>query len=131
MKQLSLPVALVVGAAFGVAAVVACSDDSPGDADAAACDCPASEPPLANRVVRVRATIAVPAMGSAGQGVSCATGATLLSGGCRTMDHNINVFLTEAGPTEGGGQGYSCDWKSMSPLPETGIAEAICLMPAP
>ena len=41
---------LAAGVGVGIALVLSCGDDSPGDADAAVCDCPAAEAPLAGRV---------------------------------------------------------------------------------
>ena len=47
------------------------------------------------------------------------------------MNGNRNIVLNEAGIVNGGGQGYQCQWSSTSPVANTGIAETICLMPAP
>ncbi|HVV84159.1 MAG TPA: hypothetical protein VHE35_13885 [Kofleriaceae bacterium] len=131
MQRLSLIACLLVGALGGALIVVACSDDSPGDADASTCDCPASEPPLAGRIVHLHSPAGeIPAngMGNAAQG--CPTNAVLLGGGCHLTNHNINVFLNESGIAAVGDPAYDCQWKSMSNLPETGVADAICLMPA-
>lgn len=132
MNRISAFATLALGAVIGAGVVVACSDDSPGNADAATCDCPAAEPPLAGRIVRVTATAEIAPNGFGTQGVSCAAGSTLLGGSCRLMDGNGNgnVYLNEAGIINLGGQGYQCEWHSMSLIAATGIATAICLMPA-
>lgn len=46
------------------------------------------------------------------------------------MSANRNIVLNEAGADLGGVQLYWCEWSSASPVANTGIAEAICLMPA-
>jgi hypothetical protein len=130
MKRISWLAAILSGALVGAAVVVACSDDSPGAADAATCECAAAEPPLTGRIVRVRATGEIEPNVGGSAGAVCQPGAIILGGSCRLMEGNRNVFLTEAGIGNGGGMGYSCDWRSMSNSADTGVAEAICLMPA-
>lgn len=130
MKNVSWLATLVTGAALGAVVVIACSDDSPGDADAGTCECPAAEPPIAGRVARIRGTVAIDPNAVGVQGAICPAGATLLGGSCRLMDGDPRIVLNDAGIVNGGGQGYQCQWKSSSPVADTGIAEAICLMPA-
>lgn len=130
MKRMSWFVTLVTGVVAGIGIIVACSDDSPGDADAASCNCPAAEPPLAGRIVRGRGTGPIDPNGEGFASAGCQLGATLLSGSCRLMNGNRSISLTEAGFVNGGGQGYQCQWSSSSPVANTGIAEVICLMPA-
>ncbi len=130
MKRVSWLLALLTGVVLGMGIIVACSDDSPGGADAATCDCAAAEPPLAGRIVRGRGTGPIdPDVGGVAS-AGCPLGATLLGGGCRLMNGNRNIFLTEGGIGNGGVEGYQCDWRSMSPIADTGIAESICLVPA-
>lgn len=110
-----------------------CSDDPPGDADAAMCSCPAAEPPLAGRIVEVSQTAPIPA-GASGMAVAiCPDGGTLLGGGC---------FVDAIGPGPGllalfeaarrfDGPNYSCGWTSTKVTDSIGKATAICLLPAP
>lgn len=116
----------------GVLLVVACSDDSPGDADAATCDCPAAEPPLAGRVIVVTGNRSIPASGADLAEAVCPTGATLLGGGCRLAVPD-SVVLEEAGPNRDAPAQprYWCRWKSTAPDARMATAEAICLVPAP
>ena len=99
----------------GVLLVVACGDDSPGDADAATCDCPAAEPPLAGRITVVHGTRLIPANGADLAEAVCPMGATLLGGGCRLAVPD-SVFLEEAGPNRDAPAqpAYWCQWKSGS-----------------
>ena len=81
---------LVLSAFFaGVGLVLACSDDSPGNADAASsCDCSGYEPTIDSSRLYTRRTVAAPPAnaGSIGQpawgGTSCDDGDILLGGGC-------------------------------------------------
>lgn len=130
MRTTSTIATLLVGAVLGVGMIMACSDDSPGDADAATCDCPPAEPPLAGRIARTRVTTTIDPNAVGVQSSSCPAGGTILGGSCRMMEGNRNIALTEAGIVNGGGQGYECHWSSTSASAGTGIVEAICLMPA-
>lgn len=120
---------LLGGVVLGAFIVVACSDDSPGDADAATCECPAAEPPLSGRVARIRVTAPIDPNAEGSTGAGC-NGGTLLGGSCRLMSGDRRIVINEAGAALGGEQAYQCRWSSSSPLANTGIAEAICLMPA-
>lgn len=131
MKRVSWFVPLIAGAVLGIGVIVACSDDSPGDADAAACNCPAAEPPLTGRVVRTRGTGPIDANGVGVAGAGCNGGGILLGGSCRLMSGNRSIYLTEAGADVGGAHLYYCKWSSASGVADTGIAEAVCLMPTP
>ena len=120
------------GAAIACALILSCGDDGPGTADAqTACDCPAAEPPLSGRIVRVTETVALAAQDIGTSGASCAAGATLIGGGCalQTLDKRIN--LTYASPDVGGAETWACSWNNPTTDANTGIATAICLMPAP
>ena len=131
MKPFTLPVLAVASFAAGVAFVVACSDDGPGNADAASCSCPAAEPPLAGRIVPITASKAIPANGGALASAGCPQGAVLLGGGCR-LNITGAVVLEEAGPNRDSPSqpAYWCSWKSSAADARMGTAEAICLMPA-
>lgn len=120
--------AFVAGALF----VVACGDDSPGGADAATCDCPAAEPPLAGRIQAVKNTDAIPANGLRTVAAGCPSGSTILGGGCR-MNDGAALTQAEGGIDRSGGPSgaYWCTWRSTAGAPTMVTAEAICLIPAP
>ncbi|MBE7448936.1 MAG: hypothetical protein HS111_08580 [Kofleriaceae bacterium] len=133
----------LAGALAGVTLVVACSDDSPGDADAAVCDCDPAEPPIAGRVMSVTGMTTIAAVMSvtgmttiaagsdsaaAGQ---CPAGAILLGGGCRlglgVTDSLVHISI--AAPSTAIPNSFYCEWRNNSAQNHTGIAEAICLVP--
>ena len=119
----------------GVALIVACADDSPGDVDAAdapvSCDCPAAEPPLAGRITRVRGDSVLPP-NSGGVAVAfCPTGAAALGGACEIQILDDNVVLMSTSFTPGDAPGYRCDWTTGgATMARTGTAEVVCLLPA-
>ncbi|MBK7070903.1 MAG: hypothetical protein IPH44_01265 [Myxococcales bacterium] len=125
---------LIGGIAVGIALVVACSDDSPGDVDAAdaACNCPAAEPPLAGRITRVRADNNLSPGGTGGAAVGCPAGAIALGGSCEVATTDTNVVLLSSRFTPGSPEGYRCDWSTVNAtMARTGTAEVVCLTPAP
>jgi hypothetical protein len=127
LKNLALVLAGVVGA---TTFVIACSDDSPGDADAAVCDCDPAEAPLAGRIIRVenRTTASTPGIGAV---AGCAAGATLLGGGCYTEGLNARTpRLIQSGNTLAGPTAFGCDWDNAPQAEVTGVAWATCLNPA-
>lgn len=113
---------------LALGALAACGDDTTAGGDATAC--PPAEPPLAGRIVRVRATGLLDPQGVGIAGAGC-NGGTLLGGSCRLAEGDRDIALSEAGADLGGAQLYFCQWNSSSNRPNTPIAEAICLMPAP
>ena len=122
----------LTGAALACALILSCGNDSPGNADAqTACDCPVAEPSLDGRIVRVAGTGALAAQDSGGATASCAAGATLIGGGCglQTADDRITVSYNT--PDQGGAEAWQCSWNNPTTDANTGIATAICLMPAP
>lgn len=132
MKTRTWIVASLFGVVLGAGLVIACSDDSPGDADAAVCDCPAAEPPLAGRIVAVKTQGEIAANSGGAVGAQCAPGATILGGGCSMMTPDNRVVLREAriDRTVPAQPTYVCEWASPGAPANTGFAEAICLMPA-
>lgn len=131
MKKMNSLALLAVGVVVGVALVVACSDDSPTDADAAVCDCPAAEPPLAGRIVSVRASEAIAPGGAGGAGVACPAGSTILGGACEIQTPDAKILLRESRINRTGTPQYVCLWNSEgATVANTGTAEAICLTPA-
>ena len=125
------------GAAFAVAAVLACGDDSPGSADAAVdggqCECPASEPPLVNRIVRVTSNRGeILPINTGGAATACAQGAILLGGGCSLVDLNdiAKVQLIHNGPpVDGDPNAWVCRWFNAGTASVTGVATVNCYVP--
>ncbi len=132
MTRLTWIVPSLAGLVAGAALVVACSDDSPSDADAAACDCPASEAPIAGRVMSVTAPTSIGANSSGGLAAQCPTGAILLGGGCR-LDLGLDdpdVHVSVAAPSTALPEAFACQWVSTSSQTRTAVAVARCLVPA-
>lgn len=123
---------ILSGVAVGALLVIACSDSSSPQADAATCNCPAAEPPLAGRIVEQASTAVLqpanpPAQDGRGDvGVLCPAGATVLSGGCHATG-GPTILLERAFPTE---NGWLCAWKNTDTIPITTKAIVKCLMPA-
>lgn len=131
MKKLNSLALIAVGTVGGIALIVACSDDSPSDADAAVCDCPAAEPPLAGRIVAVRQSSPITAGSSGIAGVACPAGATILGGACEVETPDDNILLKESRFLRTGNPQYICRWSALdATASNTGTAEAICLTPA-
>ena len=123
--------AMSIGAIASAATVIACSDDSPGDADAATCDCPAAEPPLTGRIMSRTRQEPIAAMGNAAPVAVCNNGEVILGGGCRLMTLDGRIALSSGGILrQAGTESFECAFVSTSPAANTGIAEAICLAPA-
>ncbi len=127
---------LIAGAIGATVLIVACSDDSPSEADAAVCDCPAAEAPLQGRIMRVRGLDAVLAPGGrANAEADCPAGAILLSGWCDEVQEagtQPTIAITKAGASPNQPNLWSCVYKNYSTGgPNTIVhAEAVCLMPA-
>ena len=128
--------ALATGAAFGVVAVLSCSDNSPRHSDAATCDCPASEPPLAGRII-VQDSIATlgpmggPDDGNGVAGLGCPRGTQFLSGSCTNTTSNVpDIVLKEAGFTDNANPGWRCSFHNNTTQPIQIKATVICLKPA-
>ena len=119
--------ALVSSFVAGAVFVVACSDDSPGDADAATCSC---EPPLTGRIHGSKTTQQVNGNGVNSLLALCPAGETILGGGCRAITTD-GLTLEEGGIDRQAGDAYVCTWRNELPSPRMATAEAICLMPAP
>jgi hypothetical protein len=123
---------LAAGIAAGVALIVACGDDSPGDVDAAdaACNCPVAEPPLTGRITHVRSNNNLSPGAAGGASVVCPNPATdiVLGGACEVATTDTNVLLLSSRFTPGG---YRCDWSTVNAtMDRTGTAEVVCLTPA-
>lgn len=125
----------LAGAAAGVAALLSCGDDSPGTADAQpACDCPASEPPIAAARFEVRSQArTVPAGQTATQSAGCAStgGGILMSGGCLVVGTQPDVDLIQANFDVGSqGDGWRCSWQNNTATDVMAEVQIKCLMPA-
>lgn len=125
---------LLAGAVAAAVLIVACSDDSPPDADAAVCDCPAAEAPLAGRIMRVRGLDSdLPANSFTIATASCPTGAILLSGWCQIVNMagtppQAAIVASGSSPSEA--NTWQCNWNNYNIGSGITHAEAVCLMPA-
>lgn len=130
---------IVAGMVAGVIFVVSCSDDSPGTADAATCDCPAAEPPLAGRIVIVEATRTLDPSQVGSLQAACPTGAQLLSGSCTqaTTGPQLvpDIRLIESGfyphPNPANQNIWSCTFQNHVIDTRDFRVQAICLKPTP
>lgn len=130
MKKLSAVLILSVGVVAGAAFVVACSDDSPTDADAAVCDCPAAEAPLAGRIVHVRATNPLTAGSDGGAAAGCPASSIIIGGACEVQAPDAKILLMES--RFSADQQLVCRWSTeAATVDNMGTADAICLIPAP
>ncbi len=128
MKKL----ALILSAGFaGAVVVVACSDDSPHDVDAATCDCPAAEPPITTaRIRRVEGPTATVTSGTiGGAGAVCPAGEVLVTGGCTVLVGTDDLVLMEAFPNDA--SNFACAWRNNGPGDAQVRAIANCLRPVP
>jgi hypothetical protein len=132
MRVISSAVPLAAGMFAGIVLVLSCSDGSPGHVDAATCDCPAAEPPVAARIMIVSQTRTIPASSRSIQGAQCPQGALRLEGSCTTADLNPvrDVTLEQAGFFEPNDTlGWNCFFKNNEATPVTIKASVVCLMP--
>jgi len=129
---------LTAGAAASAAIIVACSDDSPQNADAATCDCPAAESPItATRLIRVDDTRIAAANAGGGAFAMCPLGALLVGGSCFVDEDNtarelsLTFFGMEPRDPTMPATSWICafDNKSLTAT-ATVRAQALCLTPA-
>jgi hypothetical protein len=137
-KLTSTAAALLAGAAFSAAIILACDGNSPSDADAATCDCPEAEPPLAGRIVMVDdernpGTSGYPVAVAHCESAPGAHDWILLGGGCYVNDDNDEeLILYQAGPAESHalGASYACRWTNPTEITiDAVVSRAICLIP--
>lgn len=122
----------LAGAALATTFILACSDDSPSDVDAAVCDCPVSEPPIPSRIMTMRGTSFAAPAGPGAPGVATATcpvGAKLLSGGCFVDEPGVNDITLMAFGKEDGQEIWVCRWLNNFSQAQMVYAEATCLVP--
>ena len=126
----------VAGFVAGVIFVLSCGDgDSPDPADAAVpCDCPAAEPPLAGRIVRVISRREIAGMTLAGWSAQCELEDIVLGGGCYFASGDPKFTLSSSTPAPTDGQSvpfaWYCEVYNGTPNPINASAHAICLKPA-
>jgi len=131
----------LASAATAAALVIACGDDSPthvdaaidSRADAAACDCPAAEPPLAGRIMRVRGfDDALEPSGVGVSGAACPAGAILLNGWCDIVNDAgtpPQARITTIGASPTAPNTWLCVWENSAFGSAVVHAEAVCLLP--
>lgn len=134
------PIAIAACSAIvSITLVLACSDDSPGTADAATCDCPASEAPITNtRVVRVDGPDVNVDGAGAFAGAVCPANAIVLTGGCYVTEEGTGTgaLLSSAGPGPVMVSSPATGWQCTYSRNNTGSivtvhAQVTCLLPAP
>jgi len=129
MKFVTLVSTVLASSLGGAVLVVACSDDSPGRADAAVCDCPAAEPPVPARIQWITRQVSVNGMATNAVVAPCPSGAKALGGGCSGSGLDAFTILEAEPVASGADQGFSCAWRSTQAAAETATATAICLVP--
>jgi hypothetical protein len=135
MNSMKYACAMVAGLISGIVLVLSCGDDRTALVDAAtSCDCPASEPPVATRIVEVNNTRSLspanmaPTNGRAGEGVECPMGSVLLTGGCSAVVGQApDIVIEQSFPNE---RGWQCRWRNNSNDTVPVRVVARCLVPA-
>lgn len=129
--------AFVGGAAFGVTSMISCGSGGGTTADAAGptCDCPAAEPPLAGRLIRVFSQgVAEPATTGhiAALALACPPGTVVLSGSCTSVGASISdVLVQESGIRDQDSIGWSCVFKNTTSVNQDVQVGVLCLKTAP
>lgn len=135
MKLTSSILLVLVGMAAGMAFVISCSDDAPGKADAAVCECPAGEPPLAGRFITVEAVKLFAANEVNAVEIVCPTGSQLISGSCTQAatgpQSAPNNFLLESGFYPNNKNVWFCSFQNSAVQERSFRGIAICLKPTP
>jgi len=126
--------AALLGAAVATSLVLACSDDSPGRADAAVCDCPAAEPPIAGRLSTIRGLDGILAANSSANAfAACPAGSTLLTGHCYLVNEPGTppaAAIRQFGADQLNALIWDCRWDNFNGGSAVIHAEAVCLVPA-
>jgi hypothetical protein len=112
--------------------VLSCGDSSPHRTDAATCDCPASEAPIAGRLVVVESEHVMLAPGDlGGPGVLCPLGTQFLSGTCTNAEPTTleDIALIQFG-FDKTFFSWGCAFKNNKLTPVQVKATVLCLKPA-
>ena len=132
MKILKSAILLITGAAFGVATVLSCGDDA-RHSDAATCDCPASEAPIAGRIVTIDSDLVTVQPGAQGApGIACDPGMQFISGSCSdptVLTGLDDVVLQEAAFDKASGS-WGCVFKNNKASAIRVRATVLCLKPS-
>lgn len=130
MKFIHSFILLFAGAVFGVAMVLSCGDDA-RHSDAATCDCPASEPPIAGRIVVSESMATIDAGTQGGAGTSCSPGMVFLSGSCSgdNLQTTEDITLQVAAFNNMDPGGWLCVYKNNTSSPVRVKASIRCLKP--
>jgi hypothetical protein len=133
---------LMTGAVSGIAFVLSCGDNlsAKANADGAVdepkapvCDCPAAEPPLAGRFVRINETRTLGPNGFVPQSASCPAGSQLISGSCTQNEINPyrRLTLEQSGFYGEGSNEWFCFFRNNETRDVTIRVSVTCLLPAP
>jgi hypothetical protein len=133
MRITSFLVPLIAGIFAGIGLVLSCGDNSPSNADAAMCDCPAAEPPISGRIMIIDQIQTIGPNARGGQGAGCPQGALRLTGSCTTADlnPNRNVTLEQSGFYNAidDRRGWTCFFRNNEATDVTIKASVVCLLP--
>ena len=132
MKLAKSTLQFSISTAFGIAMLPSCLDDSPRGVDAATCNCPASEAPIAGRtIVSESAPLTIPAGGRLSVGLACDRGMQFLSGSCTAADPTTleDIALTQFG-FDPKSSGWGCSFKNNKLAAVQVKASVLCLKPA-
>lgn len=122
---------LSAGVAFGIATVLSCSDDA-RHSDAATCDCPASEAPIAGRIVAIDSDVITIAPGQQGTAsTGCSPGMQFISGSCGQPNLQTTDDITlQIAAFEKTTSGWLCVFKNNKTVPVQVKATILCLKPS-
>ena len=129
MKIIKSMLLVLSGTVFGIGFVLSCGENSPQRSDAATCDCPASEPPIAGRVVaKASPPVTIGPGESDLAGVGCDSGTQLISGACEEEGESAadNITLQQSAPNSQL-TGWNCVFKNNEAVPVPVKAVALCL----
>jgi len=133
---------LMTGAMTGNALMLSCGDNlavtaradaamDPKPADAApGCDCPAAEPPLADRFVVLTNDVEIPGNEQLTFGKNCPAGSQLITGACMS-DFPQNVTLSSSGFYGFEAGGWACSFHNNVSTPVRVYMYVRCLKSAP
>ena len=120
----------VSGAAAGIAFVLSCWNHT-SQSDAATCDCPASEPPIAGRIKRISTTKAVAGLATELGVAPCPDGSLLVSGSCMNGDIGLPDIVLQQSGVLTDDHGWECVFKNNTNNTVTIKVTEFCLSPTP